>query len=62
LLRRVTKVEAEKFCALFGALAHDKALHAAREAQRKRNRRLAKFYEHVARRIALDAEKNEKAP
>jgi hypothetical protein len=56
MLRHATKMEAEKLCVEFGAGARERALKTAREAHRKHNQRLAKFSEHVARRIAIDTE------
>ena len=55
--RKATKEEAAKFVAEFGDAAHEKALEAERDARRKKNLRLAKFLEKVARRIAIDGAK-----
>jgi hypothetical protein len=53
--RKATKAEAQRLVDEFGPAAYEKALAAARAARRKQNNRLSKFLAQVARRIAIDA-------
>ena len=53
MIRKATKLEAEKLIRTFGEQARQKAQEAVRDARRRRNGRQAKFFMNVARRIEM---------
>ena len=53
--RKATKEEAAKLIAAFGDGAYAKAREAERDARRRRNDKLARFLDKVARRIVKES-------